>query len=70
MGALFQGEAASLTWRKSSTSGLTNCVEVAFAGDGVYVRDSERPEQGALFFPIAHWHSFVQGVKLGEFDGQ
>lgn len=33
-------------WKKSSRSTDLNCVEVAFAGPVVGVRDSKRPEGG------------------------
>jgi Domain of unknown function (DUF397) len=39
-------------WRKSSRSTDTaNCVEVAFAGPAMGVRDSKDPNGSALIFP-------------------
>lgn len=57
-------------WFKSSLSGpLTdNCVEVAFAGDLIGVRDSKNREGGVLVFTKTEWKAFVEGVKLSEFD--
>lgn len=48
---------SGLTWRKSSRSGGNGdngaCVEVAFAGPVVAVRDSKNPAAGVLAFPAA-----------------
>ena len=43
---------AGATWRKSSRSGpySDNCVEIAFVGSGVAVRDSKNPAGAVLFF--------------------
>jgi len=50
---------AGLSWRKSSRSGQDgsngSCVEVAFAGPAVAVRDSKNPAEGALAFPVTGW---------------
>jgi hypothetical protein len=49
-------------WRKSSRSGSnnnSNCVEVAFAGPAVAVRDSKSPGVGVLAFPAVSWRSFL-----------
>ena len=59
-----------LRWRKAPASnGYGACVEVAFAGDWVYVRDSKDPNGPVLRFPKAEWIAFLDGVKAGEFDG-
>lgn len=57
-------------WRKSSRSGpySDNCVEVAFVGGAIAVRDSKDPRGGALVFSPAEWDAFVAGTKGGEFD--
>lgn len=50
-------------WRKSSRSGgasNTNCVEVAFAGPAVAVRDSKNPEAATLAFPAVQWSFFLR----------
>ena len=54
-------------WRKSSYSGTNGCVEVAVANDGVAVRDSKDPDGPALMFSTHEWHSFLAGVRGGEF---
>ena len=51
-----------LVWRKSSRSGQgnnDNCVEIAFAGPAVAVRDSKNPAAGVLAFPTAVWGTFI-----------
>ena len=52
-------------WRKSSYSGGGNdgnCVEVAFAGPAVAVRDSKNTEAGALVVPAAEWRAFLAAL--------
>jgi len=45
-------------WRKSSYSGdgsNGNCVEVAFVGPAIALRDSKNPAAGALVLPQQAW---------------
>jgi hypothetical protein len=58
----------SAEWRKSSFSGSSGCVEVAFVDSLVLVRDTEDQLGGALEFSVDIWQRFVAGVKAGEFD--
>ena len=57
-------------WRKSSRSGpyTDNCVEVAFVGEAIAVRDSKDPRGPVLLFTAGEWDAFVDGAKEGEFD--
>lgn len=58
-----------VSWAKSSASAdAGNCVEVAFVGEDVWVRDSKAPDDGALRFTRAEWDAFLTGVRRGEFD--
>jgi hypothetical protein len=57
---------AGLAWRKSSRSGQGNngnCVEVAFAGPAVAVRDSKSPVEGALAFPATGWAQLTSVLR-------
>lgn len=56
------------TWRKSSRSGGNGCVEVAFVGGKIAVRDSKDKSGPALTFTPHEWDAFVGGVRDGEFD--
>lgn len=48
-------------WRKSSRSSDTaNCVEVAFAGPAVAIRDSKNTDGPVLTFPTANWTAFLR----------
>ncbi|MGQ0482926.1 MAG: DUF397 domain-containing protein [Pseudonocardia sp.] len=57
-------------WRHSSFSQGADqtCVDVAFAGPAVMVRDSKDPQGPRLRFSPDEWHVFLQGVREGEFD--
>jgi hypothetical protein len=57
---------SALAWRKSSFSGVNgdndNCVEVAFTGPVVALRDSKSPATGALAVPAPSFSSFIRGL--------
>ena len=58
-----------LAWRKSSFSGINGCVEVAFTGDRVAVRDSKDGGRGpVLEFTSEEWRAFLAGARGREFD--
>ncbi|HEX5198515.1 MAG TPA: DUF397 domain-containing protein [Actinoplanes sp.] len=54
-------------WRKSSFCSDSACVEVAFEGDVVAVRDGKDPALDALTLTRAQWDAFVRGIKNDEF---
>ena len=57
------------TWRKSSFSGAnSNCVSFAETNSGILLRNSNRPDTGALPFTRHELASFIAGCKAGEFD--
>ncbi|HZD73428.1 MAG TPA: DUF397 domain-containing protein [Actinomycetota bacterium] len=53
-------------WRKSSYSGSNGCVEVAFVGGNVAIRDSKNRQGPVLVFTPVEWDAFVAGVRDGE----
>jgi hypothetical protein len=55
-------------WRKSTSSGMNGCVEVAFVGHHVAVRDSKDQQGPVLMFSAAEWRAFLGGVRDGEFE--
>lgn len=57
-----------MVWRKSATSGGGDCVEVAQAGDLVFVRNSHEPDGPVLSFTLSQWNAFVEGARSGTFD--
>ena len=61
-------ESAFDGWRKSSASDAGNCVEVAFAEDGVLVRHSLNQTGPVLSFTHSEWKAFLAGARNGEFD--
>jgi Domain of unknown function (DUF397) len=66
--ALYAYDLSGATWRKASASGPeNNCVEVAdLPGGAKAVRDSKRPEAGALRYTADEWAAFREGVIAGE----
>ncbi|MFC4106444.1 DUF397 domain-containing protein [Micromonospora zhanjiangensis] len=66
----FRVDLSQASWFKSSRSGpnCDNCVEVAFVGGAIAVRDSKNPSGAALLFTPDEWDAFVYGAKDGEFD--
>lgn len=56
------------SWRTSTTSGEHECVEVGFASDAVFVRNSKDREGPVLAFTGVEWAAFLAGVRNGEFD--
>lgn len=62
-------ERADIVWRKSTASGSNgDCVEVAFAEEGVHVRNSQDPLGPMLSFSYSEWAAFLTGARRGEFD--
>lgn len=66
----FRVDLAEASWYKSTRSGpnCDNCVEVAFVGGAIALRDSKNPTGPALIFTPGEWDAFVEGAKDGEFD--
>lgn len=63
-----QGHGA-LDWSKARASaGAGMCVEVAAHPDGVAVRHSVTPEDGAILYTRDEFRAFLDGAKNGEFD--
>lgn len=60
---------SSVVFRKSKRSETMACVEVAFDGDHVVLRDSKDKGEGPeLRFNKDEWKAFLEGLKAGEFD--
>ncbi|WP_059010037.1 DUF397 domain-containing protein [Streptomyces specialis] len=57
-------------WAKSDlSSGGANCLEVAFVGDVVALRDSKdvgRPEAAVLLLSIEDYRAFTGGIRQGQ----
>lgn len=58
------------TWRTSSYSHDTDCVECGSdPGASTFgVRDTKDREAATLLFDRAEWSAFVNGVRRGRFD--
>ena len=56
-------------WRTSSRSGANGqCVQVAFLGQRVAVRDSKNPDGAVLLFTPDEWKTFTNGLQRDEFE--
>lgn len=55
-------------WHKSKHSGMQGCVEVAFIGGRVAVRDSKDKTGPVLLFSGSEWAAFVSGIQDGQFQ--
>ena len=66
----FRVDLDSAVWRKSTRSGpnCDNCVEVAFVGGAIAVRDSKNQSGPSLLFTSGEWDAFLAGARDGEFD--
>ncbi|MET8624795.1 DUF397 domain-containing protein [Kitasatospora sp. NPDC004669] len=57
-----------LNWQKSSFSNdQANCVEIASAGELVYIRESDDPTT-IVTTTRAKLNAWINGAKAGEFD--
>ncbi|MGH3693894.1 MAG: DUF397 domain-containing protein [Pseudonocardiaceae bacterium] len=55
-------------WHKSSrSSNMANCVEVAFAGPVVVLRDSKNPTGSVLALPLPAWAAFTTDLRADKF---
>ncbi len=56
-----------LTWRRSTSSGGTNCVEVATAEGAVYIRDSKSSGDGQILATsLSSWQALLNRIRAGE----
>lgn len=58
----------SRVWQTSRCGESGYCVEVSFAPDDIWVRNSRDPNGPVLKFNDGEWDAFVGGTKDGEFD--
>jgi hypothetical protein len=59
----------TVTWRKSSRSGLNgNCVEFTQSDNTIAVRDSKNPTGQTLRFTAREWRRFIHATKGGLYD--
>lgn len=54
--------------KSTFSDGGGECVEVAFTGGGVAVRDSKNRSGPVLWFSPSEWRAFLIGMRAGVFD--
>ncbi|WP_018252295.1 DUF397 domain-containing protein [Salinispora mooreana] len=59
---------ARATWRKSTRSQTSNCVEVAPLPATVALRDSKDQAGPVLLFDRGEWRNFLAATKEGRLD--
>jgi hypothetical protein len=59
---------ASATWLRSTRCTNGDCVEVAFLGGEVALRDSKDKSGPMLVFSAAEWGAFLSSARSGRFD--
>ena len=57
-------EYSGVSWRKSSKSATSNCVEVGATDDSVLVRDSKNRCGEVLSFERRVWSAFILAIRL------
>ncbi len=64
-----QTDLSNARWRKSSLSADgPSCVEMAFVGNDVAVRDTKDRDGGTLILRRTEWTAFIAGIKNGHYD--
>jgi hypothetical protein len=58
----------TLVWKKSSYSVNGDCVEVAFSGAYVLVRDTKNRQGAVLRFTAGDWDAFLKEVRAGRLN--
>lgn len=56
-----------LSWKKSTASVDSNCLEVAVDGPITFLRDSKDPSGSVLIFPGAEWAKFLLSTRADQF---
>ncbi|WP_075022869.1 MULTISPECIES: DUF397 domain-containing protein [Actinomadura] len=59
---------STLVWIKSSASRQEECVEVAFSGRSVLIRDSRHPSGGAVVLEVGQWVAMLESARTGGLD--
>ena len=57
-------------WRTSSQCNESECVEVGFGGDRVWVRSAGKPDRAPVCFTTRAWTEFLDGLRRGEFSSR
>jgi hypothetical protein len=59
---------SSLVWHRSTFCTSSGCVEVAFPGSTVLVRDSDSPDGPVLEYSDSVWHAFLHAAVTGKYN--
>jgi ArsR family metal-binding transcriptional regulator len=57
-----------LTWYRGGRCESSSCIEVAFRGNKVLVRNSNFPNGAVLIFTREEWDTFTAGAFAGDFE--
>lgn len=56
-------DAHRITWRKSTKSAQSDCVEAGKLGDAVFVRDSKDRRGPVLEFTTRQWRAMISDIE-------
>jgi hypothetical protein len=62
------GDETPPQWRKSTFSGIGDCIECLAAKENVYIRNSNHPHGAVLVFPRSQWLAFIAAARGGQAD--
>jgi hypothetical protein len=65
---VFEPNRTRSPWRKSRSSGVNGCVEVATDKGNVYIRDSKSASERKLRLTREQWIDFISQIKNGHPD--
>ncbi|HSX09495.1 MAG TPA: DUF397 domain-containing protein [Candidatus Saccharimonadales bacterium] len=65
---IFASDLPNAKWGKSTFCDGGACIEVAKTNGRFAVRDSKQPDSPVLLFTNSEWHSFILGIKNGDFE--
>jgi hypothetical protein len=58
-----------INWHVAIACNGGECIRVAPQGNQIIIGDSKKPHGPVLTYSRTEWHTFVEGIRQGDFDG-